>query len=321
MTTDTSVRKSASADTEKAYEPSETPPFLEVSDLSVRLPTGTRSEIQAVRSVSLTVHRGESVGIVGESGSGKSVTGRAIAGLLPSSPRVKVTGSIRFSGSEMVGAPARSWDEIRAHTVGMIFQDPTTFLNPTMKIGVQVSESISGKRSGRRTGTNEEVLRFLSLAGLENVRELAQRFPYELSGGMCQRVLIAIAIAKLPELILADEPTTALDATVQQRVLATLREAVTKLGASLVLISHDLAVVANMTDRVYVMYGGHVVESGSTRQVLTEPRHPYTQALIRAVRSLTDDGTELWSIPPALRLELDELVAGSTGREDGLRAS
>jgi ABC-type dipeptide/oligopeptide/nickel transport system ATPase component len=138
---------------------------------------------------------------------------------------------------------------------------------------------------------------------------------------MCQRVLIAIAIAKVPELILADEPTTALDATVQRHVLATLDETVKKLGASLILISHDLAVVANMTDRVYVMYGGRIVESGTTRQVLTEPRHPYTQALIRAVRSLTDDGTELWSIPPSLRGELDALVAAPARREDDLRAS
>lgn len=297
-------------------------PFLEVSDLNVCLPTGDRSEIQAVGSVSLTVNHGESVGIVGESGSGKSVTGRAIAGLLPSSPRVKVSGSIKFGGREMVGTPPSEWDEIRTSTVGMIFQDPSTFLNPTMKIGAQVSESIAPSRGWRRQPVvGDEVLRALSLAGLDNASEIVHRFPHELSGGMRQRVLIAIAIAKQPELILADEPTTALDATVQQHVLATLSEAVTNLGASLILISHDLAVVANMTDRLYVMYGGRIVESGSTRQVLTEPRHPYTQALLRAVRSLSDDGTELWSIPPSLRRELDELVSGATGGEDEAHAS
>jgi ABC-type dipeptide/oligopeptide/nickel transport system ATPase component len=297
-------------------------PFLEVRDLSVWLPTGARSEVHAVRSVSLTVQRGESVGIVGESGSGKSVTGRSIAGLLPASPRVRASGSIRFSGQEMIGAPARAWDEIRTSTVGMIFQDPTTFLNPTMKIGAQVAESItSGRRARRAADTGEEVVRFLRLAGLANADELVHRFPYELSGGMCQRVLIAIAIAKDPQLILADEPTTALDATVQRHVLATLDETVKKLGASLILISHDLSVVANMTDRVYVMYRGRVVESGTTRQVLTEPEHPYTQALIRAVRSLTDSDTELWSIPPSLRRELDALVADPADGEEDSRAS
>jgi ABC-type dipeptide/oligopeptide/nickel transport system ATPase component len=322
MTTDSLAGSSVLADWEDTPASPGSSPFLEVADLGVWLPTGTRSEVHAVSSVSLTVQRGESVGIVGESGSGKSVTGRAIAGLLPSSPRVRVSGSIKFSGKEMVGAPSRAWDEIRTRTVGMIFQDPTTFLNPTMKIGAQVSESItSGQRRGRRAGTDGEVLRFLSLAGLKNVSELVHRFPYELSGGMCQRVLIAIAIAKVPELILADEPTTALDATVQRHVLATLDETVKKLGASLILISHDLAVVANMTDRVYVMYGGRIVESGTTRQVLTEPRHPYTQALIRAVRSLTDDDTELWSIPPSLRDEFDAMVAGPVRGEGDPHAS
>jgi ABC-type dipeptide/oligopeptide/nickel transport system ATPase component len=283
--------------------------FLEVSDLGVRLPTGARSDIEAVASVSLAVRRGERVGIVGESGSGKSVTGRAIAGLLPASPRVKVTGSIRFDGQEMVGGPERSWDDIRARKVGMIFQDPLTFLNPTMKIGAQVREALpSGRRASARTA-DEEVQRFLGLAGLENVVELAQRFPYELSGGMRQRVLIAIAIAKLPDLIIADEPTTALDATVQLHVLRTLDESVRELGTSLILISHDLAVVASMTDRIYVMYGGRVVESGATATVLERPRHPYTQALLRSVRSLTDDDVELWSIPPSFRAWLDTEVA------------
>lgn len=322
MTTFTSAGNVIREASAAPHEPSDTSPFLEVADLSVRLPTGDRSEIEAVRSVTLRVNRGESVGIVGESGSGKSVTGRAIAGLLPSSPRVKVSGSIKFRGNEMVGAPASAWDEVRSSTVGMIFQDPSTFLNPTMKIGAQVSESISPSRRWRRQPVvTDEVLRALSLAGLGDASEIVHRFPHELSGGMRQRVLIAIAIAKQPDLILADEPTTALDATVQQHVLETLRDAVTKVGASLILISHDLAVVANMTERLYVMYGGRIVESGSTKQVLEAPRHPYTQALLRAVRSLTDDGTALWSIPPSLRRELDEMVNNPVVGEEEFHAS
>jgi len=278
--------------------------LLAVRDLAVRLPTGTKNEVRAVNSVSLTVGRGDRVGIVGESGSGKSVTGRAIAGLLPGSPRVRVSGSIVFDGDEMVGAPPKAWQAIRSRRVGMIFQDPLTFLNPTMKIGKQVQESIVARR---QPGVNvrEEVLRFLSLAGLQDVAVLASRFPHELSGGMRQRVLIAIAIAKLPELIIADEPTTALDATVQQHVLRSLDETVSTLGTSLILISHDLAVVAGMTDRIYVMYGGRVVETGTTASVMGSPRHPYTRALLRSVTSLTDEGVDLYSIPPALRARLD----------------
>jgi ABC-type dipeptide/oligopeptide/nickel transport system ATPase component len=277
------------------------------------LPTGHRSEVEGVRRVSLVVRDGERVGIVGESGSGKSVTGRAIAGLLPSSPRVRVTGSIRFAGQEMVGAPASAWDAIRRERVGMIFQGPLTYLNPTMRIGRQVAESIPRGREGSgRDARMQAVHRFLRLAGLDNAERIAASFPHELSGGMRQRVLIAIAIAKLPSLVIADEPTTALDATVQQRVLRTLDDTVRNLHTSLILISHDLAVVAGMTDRVYVMYAGHVVEEGPTEQVLQDPQHAYTQALLRSVRSLTEEDTPLYSMPDSLRRELEaELTSAS----------
>jgi ABC-type dipeptide/oligopeptide/nickel transport system ATPase component len=286
--------------------PQDEAPLVSVEGLQVVLPTGERSEVEAVRRVDLVIRDGERVGVVGESGSGKSVTGRSIAGLLPTSPRVRVNGSIRISGQEMVGAPPAAWDEIRRSRVGMIFQDPLTFLNPTMRVGRQVAESIPPGREGDASARTRAVHRFLEQAGLERPEQVAARFPHELSGGMRQRVLIAIAIAKLPALIIADEPTTALDVTVQQRVLKTLDTTVSDLGTSLMLISHDLAVVANMTDRIYVMYGGRVVEEGATEQVLHEPRHAYTQALLRSVRSLTDDGVELYSIPPELRRQLAE---------------
>ena len=287
-------------------------PLVSVAGLQVVLPTGERSEVRAVRRVDLIIRDGERVGVVGESGSGKSVTGRAIAGLLPTSPRVRVTGSIRVAGREMIGAPPAAWDEIRRTRVGMIFQDPLTYLNPTMRVGKQVAESIPPGREGDDAARTRAVHRFLEQAGLEHPAEVAAKFPHELSGGMRQRVLIAIAIAKLPSLIIADEPTTALDATVQQRVLKTLDATVADLGTSLMLISHDLAVVAGMTDRIYVMYGGRVVEEGATEQVLHEPRHAYTRALLRSVRSLTDDGVELYSIPPELRRELAEEAADAS---------
>ncbi len=282
----------------------DTQPLLEVESLRVHLPTGDRSEVEAVSSVSFTVAMGERVGIVGESGSGKSVTGRAIAGLLPTSPRVRVEGSIRFAGREMVTAPASAWNQIRSQRVGMIFQDPLTFLNPTMKVGAQVAESLGAtSRSDRRARTSE-VARFLGLAGLDHPEEVANRFPHELSGGMRQRVLIAVAIAKVPDLIIADEPTTALDATVQARVLRTVDETVSELGTSLILISHDLSVVAGMTDRIHVMYGGRIVESGPTAAVLADPRHDYTKALLRSVRSLTEPDVPLYSMPRSLRARL-----------------
>jgi len=281
-------------------------PLLEVSGLNVVLPTGRRSEVEAVRHVDLVVRDGERVGIVGESGSGKSVTGRAIAGLLPTSPLVRVTGSIRFAGREMVGAPAEDWNAIRRERVGMIFQDPLTFLNPVMRVGRQVAESIPLSRvGGDRRAQLTAVHEFLAQAGLEKVEQVANSFPHELSGGMRQRVLIAIAIAKTPALILADEPTTALDATVQQRVLDTLDRTVADLGTAMILISHDLAVVAGMTDRVYVMYAGRIVEEGTTEQVLQDPQHRYTQALLQSVHSITEPDTELYSIPPSLRRELN----------------
>lgn len=288
---------------------STTPPLLEVAGLQVFLPTGRDSEVEAVRHVDLVVRDGERVGIVGESGSGKSVTGRAIAGLLPTSPKVRVNGSIRFAGREMVGAPLNEWDAIRRERVGMIFQDPLTFLNPTMRVGRQIAESIPSARvGGDKRARSAEVHRFLTRAGLENAEQVASSFPHELSGGMRQRVLIAIAIAKLPALILADEPTTALDATVQQRVLRTLDETVAELRTAMILISHDLAVVAGMTDRVYVMYGGRIVEEGTTEQVLEDPQHPYTKALLRSVHSITEPGTPLYSIPTSLRREINEEV-------------
>jgi ABC-type dipeptide/oligopeptide/nickel transport system ATPase component len=284
-------------------------PILRVENLRVHLPTGDRTEVEAVSDVSITVHDGERVGIVGESGSGKSITGRAISGLLPTSPRVRVEGAIHFSGREMNGASADAWAEVRARRIGMIFQDPLTFLNPTMKVGAQVAESLEPQSRRGRAARASEVARFLRLAGLDDAEQVAMRFPHELSGGMRQRVLIAIAIAKLPDLIIADEPTTALDATVQARVLRTLDETVSQLGNSLILISHDIAVVAGMTDRIYVMYNGRVVEEGLTAEVLARPRHRYTQALLRSVRSLSDEHLELYSIPWELRRELSKEAA------------
>jgi ABC-type dipeptide/oligopeptide/nickel transport system ATPase component len=267
-------------------------PLIDVTDLSVTLPTGQRQFVRAVKSVSLKVYPGERVGIVGESGSGKSVTVRAISGLLPESPLVEVGGSIRFRGRELVGAPARDWQDIRSKRIGMIFQDPMSYLNPTMTIGRQVREALQRGRSEDRS--MDAAMRVMELAGLSSPVDLIGQYPFQLSGGMRQRVLIAIALAKSPELIVADEPTTALDATIQRRVLRSLDDSVTRLGTSLLLITHDLAVVAGLCDRVYVMFRGEIVESGTAEQIYYNPQHDYTKDLLRSVRSFTDDSEELY---------------------------
>ncbi|GAA1791731.1 ABC transporter ATP-binding protein [Planosporangium flavigriseum] len=269
--------------------------LVEVKGLAVRLPTGPKDSVQAVRSVNLTIRPGERVGIVGESGSGKSITGRTIAGLLPESKRVQVAGSVTFRGKEMIGAPAKEWRDIRSRRVSMIFQDPLSFLNPTMRVGRQVQEACRREGSASRQEIRDEVYSFMELAGLAQPAEVARKFPFELSGGMRQRVLIAIALAKRPELIIADEPTTALDVTVQARVLASLKRSVDELGMSLLMISHDLAVVAGLCDRVYVMCDGAVVEEGDTHSVFTEPKEAYTQGLLRSVRSLSSPTGELYA--------------------------
>lgn len=280
-------------------------PLVKVTDLAVNLPTGRRSSVDAVTHVNLEVAPGERVGIIGESGSGKSVTGRAICGLLPTSPRVRVDGSITFEGDEMVDASAATWQDIRTHKVGMIFQDPLTYLNPVMRVGRQVEESIvPAKWKNRDPKVREKALEFLKLAGFPEPENVARKYPHELSGGMRQRVLIAIAISKQPRLLIADEPTTALDTTVQKRVLETLDNTVTETQTSLILISHDIGVVAGMTDRIYVMYRGKVVESGATAKILTVPQHPYTKALLRSVRSLSEADVELYSISLELRKEI-----------------
>lgn len=255
--------------------------LLRISKLGVSLPTGPSAQVQAVRDVSLVVHNGQRVGLVGESGSGKSVTGRSISGLLPESPRVALSGSLQINGREMVGAPKEAWHQIRAQTVSMIFQDPLSSLNPTMKVGRQVREACRGDQSAK-----SDALAFMRLAGLPDPEDIYARYPFELSGGLRQRVLIAIAIAKRPQLIIADEPTTALDVTVQAKVLQTLQDTVEQMDTALIMISHDLGVVAKLCDYIYVMQKGVVVEHGPTLDIFTAPQHPYTQQLIAGARDL-----------------------------------
>jgi ABC-type glutathione transport system ATPase component len=257
----------------------ETIPALEARDVTVSIQAhGGRGRITPVRGASITVHRGEMVGLVGESGSGKTMFSRAVAGLLPPGLKPQVGGSYRVSGKELAGAGAERRRLALREDISYVFQDPNAHLNPTMRIGAQVREAIRGPGGS--------VLQHFEAVGLPATKEFASRYPHQLSGGMRQRVIIAIALAKQPSLIVADEPTTALDVTVQDQVLRLLRSLTTDTGVGILLVSHDLAAVAQFCSRIYVMYDGELVESGPTEDVLWRSQHEYTKRLTAAMRTL-----------------------------------
>jgi oligopeptide/dipeptide ABC transporter ATP-binding protein len=269
-------------------------PLLSVRDLAVR-----SGELAFVRDVSFDVDAGERVGLIGESGSGKSLTALAVMGLLGEG--LAATGRVALAGEDVVAASERRRCELRGDKIAMIFQEPMTALNPTMRVGAQVGEALRiHRRIGRRAAAAAAV-ELLARVELPEPARAASRFPHELSGGQRQRVMMAIAISCDPDVILADEPTTALDVTVQRRVLDLLDRLVAEERCALLLITHDLAVVSDMCDRVLTMYGGRLVESGSTTDMLGEPRHPYTRALLATSMAVSVDGpapgVDLPSIP------------------------
>jgi peptide/nickel transport system ATP-binding protein len=257
---------------------SSTDALLEVEDLNVRFPTED-GVVHAVRGVSFALRPGEVLGIVGESGSGKSVTSLAMMGLLPGS--ANITGSVRFRGRELLGLSDRQLSAVRGKSLAMVFQDPMTSLDPVYKIGVQMAETIrQHDRSVSRQAAKARAVDLLTMVGIPNAAARIDSYPHEFSGGMRQRVVIAIAMANQPEVIIADEPTTALDVTVQAQVLEVLKTAQEETGAATVLITHDLGVVAGMVDRVLVMYAGRAVEKGSVEDVFYRARMPYSIGLL-----------------------------------------
>jgi oligopeptide/dipeptide ABC transporter ATP-binding protein len=259
-------------------------PVLEVTDLQVNFPTED-GVVNAVRGVSFTLRPGEVLGIVGESGSGKSVTSMAIMGLLPS--RARITGSIKYRGRELLGLRDGEMSAIRGRSIAMIFQDPMTSLDPVYRIGAQISETIrQHNKSISSKAAWARAVDLLDLVGIPNAKDRADAYPHEFSGGMRQRVVIAIAMANQPDVIIADEPTTALDVTVQAQVLEVLRTAQQETGAATVMITHDLGVVAGMTDRIMVMYAGKPVEYGTVDDVFYTPRMPYTIGLLGSLPRL-----------------------------------
>lgn len=265
-------------------------PLLSVDDLRVQFETA-RGTVRAVDGISITAMRGEAVGIVGESGSGKSMTALSLLRLVPKPGRI-ASGSITLAGTDLMTLNDTELRQVRLTEAGMIFQDAGSYLNPIMTIGEQIAEAI-GKRGSRDPADREKVLEALRAVQIADPVRVADAYPHELSGGMQQRAMIAAVLIREPNLILADEPTTALDATVQHQILKFLAELRSKIDATLVLISHDLAVVSEVCDRVYVMYGGQIVEEGPTAEIFAEPKHPYTRALVDAILDPFNPKTEL----------------------------
>ncbi|MHB1684594.1 MAG: ABC transporter ATP-binding protein [Bacilli bacterium] len=253
--------------------------MLVLEDLHVRFPTPV-GVVHAVRGASLTVELGQAVAIVGESGSGKSVTVQSIMRLLPT--RTQIEGKIYWKGQDIATATEKKMQSIRGREIGMVFQDPMTALNPTMKVGHQIAEVLIRQEKLSSKQALNKAVELLGRVGIPDPRRRANSFPFEFSGGMRQRAIIAIAIACSPELLIADEPTTALDVTVQAQILDLLKELQNEMNMSLLLITHDLAVVSEIANHVAVMYAGRVVEQGLTDMVLSQPTHPYTRGLLNS---------------------------------------
>jgi peptide/nickel transport system ATP-binding protein len=277
-------------------------PALEVSDLSVSFDT-RQGEVRAVNGVSFSVAEGEVLGLVGESGSGKSVTGLATLGLIDEPGRI-TGGSIRLHGEELVGRSEAELRQLRGLRISMIFQDPSTTLNPVLRIDTQMMEAVQAHEAVSAKAARAKSVEALRAVGIPSPEDRLTAYPHQFSGGMRQRVAIAIALLHKPSVLIADEPTTALDVTIQAQILSEVQKLAAQSGTALVWITHDLSVVAGLADRIAVMYAGRIVETGSVQDTLLKPLHPYTYRLIESVPSRNRRGEELKQIPgstPSLR--------------------
>lgn len=277
-----------------------TQPILEVKDLRISFKTFA-GRVQAVRGVSFNLEKGETLAIVGESGSGKSVACNALMKLIPQPPGHYDGGQILFEGKNLLDLTENQMSDIRGNDIAMIFQDPMTALNPTMKVGKQIVEVIM--RHKKASSVNEAKLKAISLleeVGIPFPERRYEQYPHEFSGGMRQRVVIAIALAAEPKLLIADEPTTALDVTIQAQILELMKKIQEKNNNSIIFITHDLGVVANVADKVAVMYAGQIIEYGTVNEIFYNPKHPYTWGLLGSMPDLeNDESEELYTIPGA----------------------
>jgi oligopeptide transport system ATP-binding protein len=277
--------------------------ILSVEHLSVVFHTYA-GVVEAVRDVSFTLGKGEVLAIVGESGSGKSVTAQAVMGLTPVPPGEIRAGRIAFRGTDMVTADVGRLAKIRGEGISMIFQDPMTSLNPSMPIGKQIREVLHQHKALPAAQSKARAVELLRLVGIPEPESRLVLYPHQFSGGMRQRIMIAIAIANNPDILLADEPTTALDVTIQSQIFRLIRDIQKQFGTAMILITHDLGLVAGAADRIAVMYGGRIVEEGLTEQIYYAPQHPYTLGLLNAVPKLTDESDAplrtIEGLPPLL---------------------
>jgi oligopeptide transport system ATP-binding protein len=271
-------------------------PLLTVNNLTTAFHT-RNGVLRAVNGVSFRLERGETLGIVGESGSGKSVTCYSLMGLLPKPPARVESGEALFDGVDLLACGRRQLDQIRGRRISMIFQDPMTSLNPYLTIGEQLTEPLFIHEKMDRPTAVKRAEAMLGAVGISDPAQRLKMHPHQFSGGMRQRVMIAMALITKPDLLIADEPTTALDVTVQAQILDLIRNMQRELGMAVILISHDLGIVSSMCDRVLVMYGGQVMESAATDGIFYQPKHPYTRALQKSIPALQPKGGELFTIP------------------------
>ena len=268
--------------------------ILSIENLRIHFETFA-GEVQAIRGVNLKLQKGETLALVGESGSGKSVTAKSVMKLLSNNAVVK-EGAITFKGENILEKSERDMQSIRGKEIAMVFQDPMTSLDPTMKIGKQITEVIIKHEKASKEEANKRAEELLELVGIPNVKERMKQYPHQFSGGQRQRIVIAIALACNPDVLIADEPTTALDVTIQAQILELLKELQQQFQMAIIFITHDLGVVANVADRVAVMYAGKVVEVGTADEVFYNPQHPYTWGLLRSMPTL-HTGDTLYAIP------------------------
>ena len=270
--------------------------LLEIKDLCVEFKT-MAGTVHAVDHLSYTLHRGEKLGIVGESGSGKSVSSLAMMQLIPNPPGKVTGGQILYNGKDLVKLSEREMEKIRGNEISMIFQEPMTSLNPIIRCGKQIAESLQLHRGMKKKEAMEEAIKMMQAVGIANPQARAYEYPHQMSGGMRQRVMIAMALACQPQILIADEPTTALDVTIQAQVLETMKDLRKKFGSAMIMITHDLGIIAEVCDEVSVVYAGQIVEHGTLEDIFNHTMHPYTEGLFGSLPNIEDRKARLQPIP------------------------